>query len=69
MMQAFAKVYVQNNPNKFPTEGKFLRKFWEWTFLDTAYVLSFSLIMLNTDAHNPNVKNKMTKDQFLRNNT
>jgi Sec7-like guanine-nucleotide exchange factor len=24
--------------------------------------------MLNTDAHNPQVKNKMTKEQFLRNN-
>ena len=35
---------------------------------DTAYVLSFSVIMLNTDAHNPQVKNKMTKEGFIRNN-
>ena len=31
-------------------------------------MLSFSVIMLNTDAHNPGVKNKMTRDGFLRNN-
>ena len=35
---------------------------------DTAYVLAFSVIMLNTDAHNPGVKNKMTKEGFLKNN-
>ncbi|KAF8558936.1 Sec7-domain-containing protein [Imleria badia] len=35
---------------------------------DTAYVLSYSTIMLNTDAHNPQVKNRMTKSDFIRNN-
>jgi len=35
---------------------------------DSAYVLSYSLIMLNTDLHNPQVKTKMTRDQFVRNN-
>eukprot|EP01041_Mallomonas_annulata_P008941 gene8941-18499_t len=37
---------------------------------DTAYVLSFSLIMLNTDLHNHSipVEKKMTLDQFIRNN-
>ena len=35
---------------------------------DVAYVLAYSVIMLNTDAHNPQVKNKMTCDGFLRNN-
>lgn len=35
---------------------------------DIAFVLSFSLIMLNTDAHNPAIlpKDKMTKEQFIR---
>ena len=28
---------------------------------DAAYVLSYSIIMLNTDQHNPQVKNKMTR--------
>lgn len=33
-------------------------------------VLAYSTIMLNTDAHNPNVKanRKMTKKQFVSNN-
>ena len=36
--------------------------------LETAYVLAFSTIMLNTDAHSPQVKNRMTKNDFLKNN-
>ena len=33
-------------------------------------MLAFSLIMLNTDAHNPAIKkeNKMTKEQFIKSN-
>ena len=34
---------------------------------DAAYVLAYSVIMLNTDAHNPQVQKKMTKDEFIRN--
>jgi hypothetical protein len=38
---------------------------------DVTYVLTFSIIMLNTDRHNPNVRadRKMTLEQFIRNNT
>ena len=35
---------------------------------DTVFLLSYSLIMLNTDAHSAQVKKKMTMEQFLRNN-
>lgn len=37
---------------------------------DAAFILSFSTIMLNTDLHNPNMKDekRMTLEQFLRNN-
>jgi len=37
---------------------------------DAAYILSFSTIMLNTDLHNPNMKEerRMTLEQFIRNN-
>ncbi|KAL7464949.1 hypothetical protein ACHAXS_005280 [Conticribra weissflogii] len=37
---------------------------------DAAYILSFSTIMLNTDLHNPNMKDerRMTLEQFIRNN-
>ncbi|KAJ4846390.1 Nucleolar GTP-binding protein 2 [Turnera subulata] len=35
---------------------------------DAVYILCYSLIMLNTDQHNPQVKKKMTEDEFIRNN-
>ena len=34
---------------------------------DAAYVLAYSVIMLNTDRHNSQVKNKMTLESFRRN--
>ena len=55
LMEKFAERYCKQNPTAYKSA-------------DTAYVLSFSIIMLNTDAHNPQVKNKMTKEGFLRNN-
>ena len=38
---------------------------------DCTYLLSFSIIMLNTDLHNPNIRpeKKMSLDQFIKNNT
>jgi brefeldin A-inhibited guanine nucleotide-exchange protein len=37
---------------------------------DTGFVLAYSVIMLNTDAHNPNIKQerRMTKEGFVSNN-
>ncbi|TFK93603.1 Sec7-domain-containing protein [Polyporus arcularius HHB13444] len=35
---------------------------------DTAYVLAFSIILLNTDAHSRQIKNRMTKQGFIANN-
>ena len=55
LMEKFAERYHAQNPT-------------EYRSADTAYVLAFSVIMLNTDAHNPGVKNKMTKEGFLKNN-
>jgi brefeldin A-inhibited guanine nucleotide-exchange protein len=55
VMMDFATRYCLNNPTVFSSA-------------DTAYVLAYSLIMLNTDAHNPNVKKKMSLSDFLRNN-
>jgi hypothetical protein len=54
LMEQFAKRFCLDNPGIFPD-------------VDSAYVLSFALIMLNTDAHSEQVKNRMTKKQFLRN--
>ena len=33
-------------------------------FIDTCYVLSFAVIMLNTSLHNPNVKDKPPVQRF-----
>ena len=55
LMEKFAERYVVCNPTAFKSA-------------DVAYVLSYSMIMLNTDAHNQSVKNKMTKEDFLKNN-
>ncbi|ESW13849.1 hypothetical protein PHAVU_008G231400 [Phaseolus vulgaris] len=35
---------------------------------DAALLLSYSIIMLNTDQHNSQVKKKMTEEDFIRNN-
>ncbi|OAX41346.1 hypothetical protein K503DRAFT_863932 [Rhizopogon vinicolor AM-OR11-026] len=35
---------------------------------DAAYILAYSIILLNTDAHSPQIKNRMTKAGFIKNN-
>jgi brefeldin A-inhibited guanine nucleotide-exchange protein len=54
-MLKFAERYVTGNPAIFANA-------------DTAYVLAYSVIMLNTDLHNPQVKNRMTLQDFIKNN-
>ncbi|KAI9031139.1 hypothetical protein DFJ74DRAFT_654753 [Hyaloraphidium curvatum] len=54
-MLKFAERYLANNPGKFGSA-------------DTAYVLAYSVVMLNTDLHNPQIKKHMTKQEFIRNN-
>jgi brefeldin A-inhibited guanine nucleotide-exchange protein len=55
LMEKFAARYVACCPGAFKSA-------------DVAYVLAYSVIMLNTDAHNAQVKVKMSKEGFLRNN-
>jgi len=57
-MEVFAEKYYKSNPTVFPNA-------------DAAFVLSFSLIMLNTDAHSIAIqeKGRMTKTQFVKNHT
>lgn len=57
ILDKFARHYYSGNSGMFNSS-------------DAVYILSFSLIMLNTDLHNPNIKEdkKMTLTQFLRNN-
>ncbi|WBW72520.1 Arf GEF [Schizosaccharomyces osmophilus] len=56
VVEAFAHYYVEANPGVVASK-------------DAAFVLSYSIIMLNTDQHNPNIKAqaRMTLDDFCRN--
>ncbi len=56
ILEIFAMHYQRNNTSVF-------------LHSDTPFILAFSLVMLNTDSHNKANKNKMTKDQFVRNNS
>lgn len=57
IVQTFSQKYMLDNPQAFNDE-------------DTPYILSYSAIMLSTDAHSANIqhKNKMKKHQFVENN-
>jgi brefeldin A-resistance guanine nucleotide exchange factor 1 len=35
---------------------------------DAAYILAYSVVMLNVDQHNPQVTHRMTEQEFIRNN-
>ena len=52
IMEKFAERYCRDNPGQFRTA-------------DGAYVLSFALIMLNTDAHNPQADKKLSQTDFV----
>lgn len=52
IMEKFAERYCKCNPNSF-------------TSAETAYVLAYSVIMLNTDAHNNMVKDKVSLLKLL----
>ncbi|GKV00013.1 hypothetical protein SLEP1_g12776 [Rubroshorea leprosula] len=55
IMEKFAERYCADNPGLFKNA-------------DTAYVLAYAVIMLNTDAHNPMVLPKMSKSDFIHMN-
>jgi brefeldin A-inhibited guanine nucleotide-exchange protein len=55
IMEKFAEHFCSQNPAAFANAG-------------VAFVLSYSIIMLNTDLYNPNVKRPMTKEDFVASN-
>ena len=55
VMEQFGSKFYNDNPTLF-------------SCADTVYVLAFSALMLHTDAFHPNVKSRMTLEQFLQNN-
>lgn len=54
-MLKFAERYMTNNPTTFSNA-------------DCPYVLAYSVIMLNTDLYNPQVKKRMKREEFIKNN-
>jgi len=73
-MLKFAERYIAGNPQaSFANAG--LCGFMVWyirhllkSLTDAAYILSYSTILLNTDAHNPQIKKRMSKLEFIKNN-
>uniref|UniRef100_A0A8C4SFB1 ADP-ribosylation factor guanine nucleotide-exchange factor 2 (brefeldin A-inhibited) n=1 Tax=Erpetoichthys calabaricus TaxID=27687 RepID=A0A8C4SFB1_ERPCA len=57
LMEKFAARYLDCN------QGQTL-----FASADTAYVLAYSIIMLTTDLHSSQVKNKMSKEQYIKMN-
>ncbi|EDW78041.1 uncharacterized protein Dwil_GK24228 [Drosophila willistoni] len=57
LMEKFASRYCECNPQNPIFQSA-----------DTVYVLAFSIIMLTTDLHSPQVKHKMTKEQYIKMN-
>ncbi|KAF8652076.1 hypothetical protein HU200_063022 [Digitaria exilis] len=55
ILEAFSERYYEQSPQIFVN-------------IDAALVLSYSVILLNTDQHNMRVKRKMTEEDFIRNN-
>ncbi|RKP25811.1 hypothetical protein SYNPS1DRAFT_6151, partial [Syncephalis pseudoplumigaleata] len=54
IIETFSRVYFELNPESMATQ-------------DAAYVLAFSIIMLNTDLHNPQVKHRMSIEDYMKN--
>ncbi|KAF4125399.1 brefeldin A-inhibited guanine nucleotide-exchange protein, partial [Geosmithia morbida] len=54
-MLKFAERYVLGNPKSFANA-------------DTAYVLAYSVILLNTDLHSSKIQKRMSKEEFIKNN-
>ncbi|XP_017430266.1 ARF guanine-nucleotide exchange factor GNOM isoform X1 [Vigna angularis] len=55
VLEAFSERYYEQSPEVLANK-------------DAALLLSYSIIMLNTDHHNSQVRNKMTEEDFIRNN-
>lgn len=60
LLQAFAAGYYDYCVNDHKTPYRFQSK-------EAVFILTYSLVMLNTDLHNPSLKSKMSVQQFLKN--
>lgn len=56
VLENFSKVYFRQQTSQVLRDQ------------DAVHVLAFSIVMLNTDLHNDNIRTRMTMEQFIRNN-
>ncbi|CAK5279479.1 unnamed protein product [Mycena citricolor] len=54
--ETFASIYFASEPGEYEIQNE-----------DAVYVLAYSVIMLNTDLHNPQVRKRMTIEDYRRN--
>ena len=54
IMEKFAEKFTQDNSSRYANNA------------DAAFVLAFAVIMLNTDLHSPQIKKKMTMEEFVK---
>ncbi|KAI0811245.1 Sec7-domain-containing protein [Irpex lacteus] len=52
--ETFAEIYFASGPAEVKSQ-------------DAVYVLAFSIIMLNTDLHSPQIRKRMTTEEYMRN--
>lgn len=68
ILEHFAVEYFKRNSDSvFANSGNEFSPKFHWNFSDAVWALSFATILLNTDAHNSQIKKKMTKEQFIHN--
>jgi Sec7-like guanine-nucleotide exchange factor len=53
IIESFAAKYYEDNSSLFSNA-------------DSAFYLSYSIILLQTELYNPNIKNKMTLERFIK---
>ena len=72
VLQAFANRYHECNPGVYASPGTDLSTFYNLnadkvSFLDEAYFIAFSILILHTDVFNKNNKHKMQKHDYTKN--
>ncbi|KAJ1557740.1 GDP/GTP exchange factor for ARF, partial [Cladochytrium tenue] len=63
VVENFAGIYYESVADQVASDGLPI-----FADASSAFVLAFSVILLNTDQHNPQVRRRMTREDFRRNN-
>jgi len=67
VIKALAKLYLESHPDQFIRirEDMSRRESHHNDAISYVYVLLYAIIMLNTDLHHPNIRHKMTMEDFV----